>query len=140
MGRKAFGLGEAILFGVFVLAMLVAPLFSLEDGGASSLVPFYAYAAARPSSMEAISTYVFLPLFLLWGLVKAIVSFRLGSAEERKTSFWLTFIWAGLGIGYLAFLGAGNSYVAFYVAIVFTAFCLVFYYLERRFLTPKTND
>ena len=139
MDKKWFGLLEALLFPLLILVLLFAPVFSYVPSGAeaSSFTPLCEVIAGAPDKAISIASYVFLPLFLFWSLAKIIVSFRLHDEKEEKASFYLYFVWAGLGLGYLIFLAQDQSYVAFLIALLFTAGSVGAFYLDYHFYGQK---
>jgi hypothetical protein len=139
MEKKWYGLIEGLLFFVMVLVLLFAPLFSYVAAGESVAVftPLYKVMALSPSKGISIASFIFLPLYLAWGVTKILVSFRLKDEKEEKASFWLYFIWAGLGLGYLIFMSQDQSYVAFIVNIFFTGLSLAAFYLDYHLYGQK---
>ena len=139
MKKKSLGLLEGLLFFAMVVILVLCPLFVTLAPGTSpeSVVPLFVVIANDPLRVAALASCVFLPLFIAWGIIKITFSFRLKGEAEEKASFWLYFVWAALGLGYLVFTAKDGSYLAFFVEILFTGSSVIFYYLDRHLHAKK---
>jgi hypothetical protein len=135
MKKSHFGLIEAAFLLLLVALCLFCPFFSPSSGNepSSRLLSFVELARLEPLAPSCLASYVFLPLLFLWSVAKALFSCLLHGKGESTASFALYIVWAALGLGYLVFLGKGQSYWAFLTVLLFTSASIPFFYLERRF-------
>lgn len=131
MKRKWLGLIEGIYAIVFVTIVLTCPLFYLSD---KSVATFFAYVSATPVSKEALATYVFMFLFLVFGVTRIVLSFTLEEEKEAQATTILFYIWAMLGVVYMLFLDAPPLFI---VVAVYTVSVIVFYYIDRHLYGKK---
>jgi hypothetical protein len=131
MKKKVFELLVSIFLLAFIVALLLSPIYAVDEGNAS----FFAYCAEKGASVLSYGGGILLALLALLAVLKIVFAFRYENADEKneQLNFVLYSAWIVLGLGYAMVTFASQSLIAFGLGIGLALSGLLAFFLDYHF-------